>query len=88
MLDKYKIDSRYNIRESIKQIDNNGEGFIFVVDKSDKVVGLVTDGDFRRAILNEVSLDENCMSIANKDFKYVESDFNEREIINIFLHNG
>jgi dTDP-glucose pyrophosphorylase len=85
MLDKYKIDSRCNIREAIKQIDNNGEGFIFVVEKNDKVIGLVTDGDFRRAILNEVSLDENCMSIANKDFKYVESEFNEREIINIFL---
>lgn len=85
MLDKYKIDSRCNIRETIKQIDNNGEGFIFVVDKNDKVIGLVTDGDFRRAILNEVSLDENCMSIANKDFKNVESDSDEREIINIFL---
>lgn len=85
MLDKYKIDSRCNIREAIKQIDNNGEGFIFVVDKNGKVSGLVTDGDFRRAILNEVSLDGNCMSIANKDFKYVESGFNEREIINIFL---
>lgn len=85
MLDKYKIDSRCNIREAIKQIDNNGEGFIFVVDKNDKVIGLVTDGDFRRAILNEVSLDENCMSIANKDFKNVESDSDEREIINIFL---
>ncbi|MFV8352509.1 nucleotidyltransferase family protein [Flavobacterium sp. XS2P14] len=85
MLDKYKIDSRCNIREAIKQIDNNGEGFVFVVDKNDKVIGLVTDGDFRRAILNEVSLDENCMSIANKDFKNVESDSDEREIINIFL---
>jgi dTDP-glucose pyrophosphorylase len=85
MLDKYKIDSRCNIREAIKQIDNNGEGFIFVVDKNDKVIGLVTDGDFRRAILNEVSLDEYCISIANKDFKYVESDSTEREIINTFL---
>ena len=37
MLDKYKIDSRCNIREAIKQIDNNGEGFIFVVDKNGKV---------------------------------------------------
>ncbi|TDE51305.1 sugar phosphate nucleotidyltransferase [Flavobacterium sp. GT3P67] len=84
-MNKYFISKTNNIRESIKKIDNNGEGFIFIINDDDIVIGLVTDGDFRRAILNEVSLDENCMSIANKDFKYVESNYTEREIINIFL---
>jgi dTDP-glucose pyrophosphorylase len=85
MLDKYKIDSSSNIREAIRQIDNNGEGFVFVVDKKGMVLGLVTDGDFRRAILNEVSLAENCLLVANVNFKYIENTPTEREIINTFL---
>ena len=73
-LDKYKIASSSNIRDAIKQIDNNGEGFVVVVDKNDNSIGLVTDGDFRRAILNEISLAENCLIIANREFKYIDNN--------------
>jgi dTDP-glucose pyrophosphorylase len=70
----------------IKKIDDNGEGFIFVVDEKDKVIGILTDGDFRRAILNGIALSELCDNIANHDFKYVESsNFSEREVINLFI---
>lgn len=84
---KYKITSSDNIRDAIKQIDNNGEGFVLVVDGNDKVVGLVTDGDFRRAILSGISLAENCLSIANKNFLFIDKTVSEREIINIFLRS-
>ena len=82
---KYKISSSSNIREAIKQIDDNGEGFVLVVDDDDKVIGIVTDGDFRRAILSGVSLAESCLSIANKNFIFIDYSVSEREIINIFL---
>ncbi len=85
-MNKYTISKKSNIRDAIKKIDDNGEGLIFVVDEKDKVIGVLTDGDFRRAILNGIALSEICDKIANHDFKYVEtSNFSEREVINLFL---
>ena len=85
-MNKYTISNKSNIREAIKKIDDNGEGFIFVVDEKDKVIGILTDGDFRRAILNGIALSELCDNIANHDFKYVESsNFSKREVINLFI---
>lgn len=84
-MNKYIVSYTSNIRAAIKQIDNNGEGFVFVVDDNNRVIGLLTDGDFRRAILNEISLNENCLAIANKNFKFIDNNVSEREIINIFL---
>lgn len=86
-MQKFKIGSAKNIRDTIKQIDSNGEGFVFVVDDNDKVIGMVTDGDFRRAILNGTSLAENCLVIANRSFIYIDKGVTEREIINIFLQS-
>lgn len=85
-LNKYTISHTSKIRDAIKKIDENGEGLIFVVDDQDKVMGILTDGDFRRAILNGISLSEVCDLIANHDFKFIESNnYSEREVINFFL---
>lgn len=83
---KYIISGSSNIREAIKKIDDNGEGLIFVVDNRDEVIGVLTDGDFRRSILKGISLSEPCINIANQEFKYLDSvNFSERDVINSFL---
>ena len=85
-MDNYIILSSKNIRDAIKKIDDNGEGLVFIVDEEERVMGVLTDGDFRRAILNGVSLSELCLSIANCNFKFIENSyFSEREVINLFL---
>jgi dTDP-glucose pyrophosphorylase len=87
-LNKYTISITSNIREAIKKIDENGEGLIFVVNNENKVIGVLTDGDFRRAILNGVSLSALCDKITNHDFKFIESNFfTERQVINLFLQH-
>lgn len=86
-MNKYKISSSNNIRDAIKQIDYNGEGFVLIVDEFDKIIGLLTDGDFRRAILSGISLAENCLMIANREFISIDKTASEREIINIFLQS-
>ena len=85
-MNNYIISRSNNIRDAIKKIDDNGEGIIFIVNEFNKVIGVLTDGDFRRAILNGVSLSEICDNIANHDFKFIESDFfSEKQVINLFL---
>lgn len=81
MLDikKYKIDSRAKIREAVKRIDEGGIGFGIVVDRKSNALGVITDGDFRRAVLDGINLDENVLKITNTDFNYLEADFKESD---------
>lgn len=51
------INSDCSIRDVIVQINANGKQFLLVVDEHNKLEGIVTDGDIRRAILSGVSLD-------------------------------
>ena len=81
----YSINQTVNIRQAVKQIDKGGIGFIAITDNDDRVVGIITDGDFRRAILNGVNLDSNVLEITNKDFLFVENDYTQKEVINVFL---
>ena len=65
-------------------MDKSGIGFIVCVDEAQNVIGVVTDGDFRRAILNGVSLDENITKIMNKKFISIGPGYNESDVKNIF----
>ena len=46
------------IREALKVIDSGAIKIGIVVDENEKLVGTVTDGDIRRGILNNLSLDD------------------------------
>ncbi len=44
------------IREAIARIDRNRQGIVLIVDDDGRLVGTVTDGDVRRAVLRDVDL--------------------------------
>ena len=46
------------IREAIAKADSNRCGIVLVVEEDQKLVGTMTDGDVRRAILADISMDE------------------------------
>ena len=41
-----------------------------VLDENNKLIGTITDGDIRRAILNKAQLDSNVQSVMNKNCFY------------------
>ncbi len=46
------------IKNAIARIDRNGEGLVLVVDSKRRLIGTVTDGDIRRAILRGIDLND------------------------------
>ncbi len=48
---KYGPDAQLD--EAIRLLDANGNGFLPVVDHAQKLIGIITDGDLRRGILNK-----------------------------------
>ena len=49
------IPSGKTIQEAMEVLNNNGRGICFVVE-SKKLIGVITDGDIRRALLNGKSI--------------------------------
>ena len=47
-----------SFREAIAQVDRNRQGIVLVVDTDSRLVGTITDGDLRRAVLANTSLDQ------------------------------
>lgn len=55
------------IFDTLKVIDDNTIGIALVVDAQNRLLGTITDGDIRRAILNSVALTEQASTIMNKN---------------------
>ena len=56
MTNKILYKSSITLKELILAIDVGGEGYVALVDESNKLIGLLTDGDLRRSILNDASI--------------------------------
>ncbi len=74
----------YSLKQTMKVIDNSGLGMAFVVDDAGKLVGVVTDGDIRRAILRGSNLDQQVKTVMNID-PIVASDAWTKEELSEFL---
>ena len=68
MLKKIICSEKNSLRKALKIIDKNAMGVCFVVDKSNKLRGILTDGDIRRALLKNAELDSNVKDHMNKKF--------------------
>ena len=48
---------RSTLKDALALIDKNAQGICFITDKNNKLLGILTDGDIRRCILNGTTLD-------------------------------
>lgn len=82
-LSKYLINCTSSILDAIKQIENNKKGFIIVVDNN-YVMGVLTDGDIRRALINGTELYTELSDITNDNYEFLNEDDNFNSIIEKF----
>ena len=55
-MEKYKILSNKKIKDALEALGEFGQNCLVVVDKSNNLKGTLSDGDLRRAILNNQKL--------------------------------
>jgi N-acetylneuraminate synthase len=69
---KYIVFSEDSIINALRKISDNKSRIIFSVTESGVLDGVLTDGDFRRWLVNQTTIDLNhpVSKIANKNFKY------------------
>lgn len=78
-LSNLTINHNATLREALVFIDKNKKKFLICINKRNKVLGILTDGDLRRAVLNNISLNDSIKKIYNKEYKflYLTSSFDE-----------
>lgn len=69
---QFLITESATLREALSQIEANHHGIILTANASGAVVGLATDGDIRRKLLEGGSLDDPIKSCANPDFVWAD----------------
>ena len=52
-------------------IDKGGQQIALVVDDSEILIGVITDGDIRRFLLKGNKLESKCFKCMRKDFKFI-----------------
>ena len=74
LLNNFLIVESASLREALLQIDANHHGVILTTNLMGAVIGLATDGDIRRKLIEGVSLDEPIAVCANTEFIWVTPD--------------
>ena len=64
---KVLLKSTSTIKEALQIIDSGAMGIALVVDEHEKLLGTLTDGDIRRGILNNLSLNDSIENIIFKN---------------------
>ena len=66
-LDQYLVAPQCSIRDAMVCIDRNAGGIVFVVDKQRHLLGTVSDGDVRRAILRGIALEQPLQQLLDSE---------------------
>jgi dTDP-glucose pyrophosphorylase len=76
-----------SIKNAMQALDASGLRITFVIDKYEKLIGTVTDGDIRRGLLKGLSLDDHVSHIMNTTPIFVLENATKQDIHDI-LHRS
>ncbi|MFN5182003.1 MAG: aminotransferase class I/II-fold pyridoxal phosphate-dependent enzyme [Bacteroidota bacterium] len=70
-IDEMLINENSSIRKALESIDQNAQGTCFVVNDKKELVGVITDGDIRRAFISGKNLDSLVSEIMERNYTYL-----------------
>ena len=85
-MEKYKILSNKKIKDALEAIGKFGQNCLVIVDKNNNLLGTLSDGDLRSALLNKKSLNDSIKNIYQKNpFFLVKNNFDKKEAEKILI---
>lgn len=82
-MNKYTIKQDAKIIEALKKINDFSQGqalVLFVINEHAQIIGSLTDGDIRRALLAGITLNQEVKMAMNKSFHYIKNLHNYKKI--------
>lgn len=86
-LENILIKEDNTILEAMRLIESNSKGILIVVDNKNKILGTITDGDIRRAIMLEKSVRSSIVDLYNKNCIYIDETVDIINIKKLFIEN-
>ncbi len=69
-----KLNYLKTIKQVMKQMTDRGSHYAILVNKKNQLMGIITDGDLRRSLINKIDIDKKIATIMNKKPKFVHID--------------
>lgn len=85
---KFTAQSSISILEALRKIDTNKNGFLVVTATDNSVLGILTDGDIRRAFISGSSIEDSIDWIYRKEFIYLKENEDVTAAIDLFKNEG
>ena len=70
------IKQNSSIKEALKIISNNEERVCFVVDKNNKLIASLSDGDIRQGLLKDINTKDKISKVYNKNYVALQQGYN------------
>ena len=83
-INSYKITSKTSIRDAFEYMTSKHLEICVYVDNKDKVQGIFTKGDLKRAVFKKINLDGDLKVLLNKNFIYLQKNYSDDQVKKIF----
>ncbi len=88
-LDRIIFHQNSTVKEVLERFNETAiftekSGFAIIADKDGKCIGVVSDGDIRRKLLEGISMDSPIETVANRDFSFVTDKDSSYKILRQF----
>jgi dTDP-glucose pyrophosphorylase len=84
-LQQFLVSEGETVLTSMKKLDDNAHKILFVIDKSEELIGSITDGDIRRWILGGNELSAEVRNVCNNSPIFVSENYLDLEIKDLML---
>ncbi len=85
---KILIEPTESLERAIQILHDGGCRIVLVVDECDKLLGTVTDGDIRRALINQLTMESEVSLIMNDQPITVGKEFSRQETLSLMSSKG
>ena len=86
-IEELKVLKTQKVIDALSILNSGGMQIALVINESDQLIGTISDGDIRRALLNNKSLNSSVLDIMNSKFLYIKDNEPRKNAVEIMKRN-
>lgn len=83
LINQVKIDRSSTIRVALLSLEKSGLKLCLVVNRRGELLGTLSDGDIRKALLKGAGLTTNVCDVMNRDYTYVDKNLSRANVMDL-----
>lgn len=84
MFKKTFLKTNSSVRDAMELLSSNSMGVVLIVDDQERLLGIITDGDIRRGLLNSVPMEASVEKIMSTDPAVLKMGVTQKEVLKMF----